>query len=695
VSGQRVASALHGRFGIPEQIREQMASIEREAEALRARLWEAAPAVDPLMRSAHATVCAAIDVFLDDQQRGALSVALARALRLRPGSSQLTVLLLSWGRCRGAGERFLARNAELSALRRELEAMHEYHELPWHVSDVISSFDLVALATTTAPFLASQRYSLAVARARLDTLRELARSIPSMIPDGRWPTDVSRDEVAMAIRGLSWEPFIPRYVTRRRRLKALGDELIQTWSRAAVTGTDDSWPVQLARELMERTRSGHGAGSDDLDAASLLLCEGTLCPTAPAVNGAVLSLEEHIPSDGYGVRYLFGPYALIRSGARMPVVLTSSNLVVGASVSATVQLAPAEPVIALPFSSWGSGLFELTSGALGPFMAVRKQAKLKVVGRVDDVSWLAKVTKLGRLSEVGGPGVGVVSLRNASQFLPKVVPLRARPDALTRIRFGGLIIQDAEVAVEDHHMAELHTAVTVSDVPRLEDERAFFALAARHLGGLVARPVGYDERSDGYCYAPMVAMRIDTSETLMRLRDHEPMQLVRAVAAMWYRLSETAGGLALGLYHETAVSFRVLPGREAAADPLGATLEAVVNIAPYGRRIGERYPMTPSADAVRHRRLGGRDLQQLVAEHGVATKESEARSAALMIIDLLAKLQIDCPDAPVSDWGRHLSDACRAEPDAFHASDLVAQLADSLTLMNRGVVDVLRSLLEL
>jgi hypothetical protein len=697
----RTAAALQGRVGVAQEVRDLLSGIEVEAERLRDELLRHDSSWVPALEQERVRVIAALATFLDDRMHGGLPRALRRINAILSDERTRLGLSRSWLRISGRAARLLQRRDALAAFSACLERLTRGSALRWHVADLVTRWNLEPsrVSLLSAPIIRARQAHLEREIERLHLRLRTASTASTSGSATSLPEAVSLEDVAMARSLLPSCTFAPAILDQRRLLRRIGDAQLVAWLGERIDGPLDmteetvqdagtEWPLPLAREILRRCADGHGTGGDDLDARSLLLLDAAQRRPWPSHPVPIVSEGLGQPwEQGLFVRPLFGDYVLIQEQIPAPIRLVQSRVRPKDEAEATVY--GVRPV-SLPFATWGRSLFSEPDSSVTSLWAVQKRPKIAVLAQIDALAWLGRVICPGRLEPTRRDGPDVITLRNASCFLEDVVRLQATPTAVQTRRFGGLIVRDVLVPVEDHGRAELHTASTSGQDGPLESERRFLRLATARLQGLIPRPIGESEDGQGFLYAPYVARRISHSAVLDRIRLDNPRLLAGAAARLWARLSGDEVRLALGLYHPDAMAFRCVPALPTQSGGHWARLECVVASAPCGCALGEQYPRFEELDPIRLPRLGRVPLARVLASLGTASVSSEGRMVLLCIADLLTRRVIRVPDGNVRNMFEHLIDRVHGEPDAFHDADLVVRIIQAVCGPDEGVVATAR-----
>ena len=647
----RVKTAWRGKLGITPSIRERLAFIERAAITLREKL----DARGRTLRRASSAeelraVTARISKFLDDPQRGALHRALARPYELEEGMTGRLLLEAAWDSLEQEARRTLARLEELEKFTAAWEATEAAfaRDLPWHYRAALAHWriDPTALGEhAEAPLIRGKTRALAAMRDELaDVRRALPRNIVRPMECPHWPADVALSEIMAAVGRAKRLTVGHPSLERRRRLRVLSD-----LTRKPFIGDDPEqpWDIALAKELVARSDAGFGGRFDDIDPRGLLLLaaiderDATLFDAPTEVRDDI-RIEWESPdafADLHFVVPLFGDFAVVRRGMPSPIQVVDGTVRMDAVVSCAAVLPPAMATT-LPVASWTDGLFDVPGILTTTILHTTKRTTLRLFARLDEAHWVARIESMGTLENsdrIGPPLTGLPSIRvlGASRDLSSGSEQHSIPLIGDERRLAGLLIREVAVPVEDHPRGHLHTAIDGAGVERLKREQRFLTEAQRRIAGSLPRPIGRDIHSDGFLYAAPLSLGIAQSAYLRRVRETADgvTLLSRAIARLWRRLTDR--GLGLGLYHLPSLAFalRVTLGQKG-----GYHLESVAVTAPFGTLLGQQYPLFPRepSDAPTHARIGGPALHEHIGAWGWATPATEARLAALAILELHA-----------------------------------------------------------
>lgn len=701
----RVKHAWRGRLGIPPAVRERLETIESDCLTLRASVEARSETVrrSDSVEDLRAVI-QMLTTFLDDPRTGVLQRALTRPHELDERATGRMLLEAAWDRLQQEARRALARADALEtfdSLWSDLAA--DFADvLPWHYRDALRRWrvDPGAIAARgEAPFIRVKTRALEEIRAEL---RELQRAMPRRVTAPRecinWPDGVALEEIAAAVERARTITARHPSLERRRRLRVLSD---QTRRRLAEEVEDVSWDVGLARELVTRSNQGFGGRFDDIDPRALLLFHAMHERADAPEDAADAAIEEDIgiawdvdtPGlDRYFIAPLFGEYAVLRRHGPTPMMVTGDSFACGDIVWASVALPPGIHAATTPVVEWASGLFEVPEVSTGAELHTAKPAKLRLFARLDDEHWAARIERTGVLEHRSDASRGSsISLRGASRDLDADAVQLADPLVGDEQKVAGLLIRPVAVPVDDHPRAHLHTVSHGGNLSLLVREQQFLRLAQRRTVGLLPRPIGSDRRTGGALYAPPLAVTIAQSKILSGMRDSGTQLtiLACAIARLWKRL--TTAEVALGLYHIPLLAFTVRSNRTAEGP---FRIEAVAIAAPFGTPLGDRYGVIARApkQMPTHARIGGPPLHEMIAEWGIATAVTEARLAALAVLELLA---VDALQAvsPRDDWD-HFVAALRDNVARSHHVGLAQHLTDALQAPADGIATFMSNLAD-
>lgn len=647
---------------VPPGLGSALANVERGARAARARLRRVAEAGRPV--AAVEEALGRLDLFLDDARGSPFRRALRRPLR------QVSLGTPGWRRLESAWRAVVLRADAAVRLQAAVD------ELRAEVARIEARFGAV-LPYWTRVHLEREKVTAAeVERIRRDDARKAlgerlrrvegelerlrahlppAHALPSLQLADEWPGDVAPGELlaAAALRlaeravGPPMAGQVPRVrQTAARHLFELG--AAGRWERVA------SQPVHTVAEQLANAAlaaAGETAWHDDAPLWSALLAS------------AGDALHDPPRAEGWQPQPL-APGAANRDGdwgaTHFAIPLSADFVLLTPETPSAVRvasrrLAPGAAVECVAFS--GPAGFETVEGAgrdLDPLFAgftaapawyhTVRSARLTVLARAGAL-WLARVEARGELAPAETAAWSAAAPREARLRVlldgvsaPPLQPVRVGSPGEPAIELGGIALREVEAPFATCRRAWLKTADEGAD-DRLVAEHDFFRRAARHPEGVGLRPLGRGrlERpaADGFLYAPPFAFTATSSPPLARWMAANPVMFACAAARLSATL--TRMGLALGMFHRSALAFRVAWSPGGVCRPF-----ALVVAAPFAVPLGETYLRAdPAAAPVpEFPGLGVRLVHPAVLEGGPATPEAEAQACALFVLDLLARTRL-------------------------------------------------------